>query len=143
MSLIAVFAVAQVAGHLSSGSPRSWDIITLGGYINPGITFTAEQQGDAINATFINSQFDGEIQIVSTFRLAFLYEDSWRIVPFTEDIPLIGLVTLPPEYRINHQITRDMVAVNLRPGNYRLFTQIRWGENVTTASYVWVDFDLE
>jgi hypothetical protein len=170
MSLIAVFAVAQIASRFTLGNPQNWDIITLEYMLNPGVTFTAEQYGDAINATLINSGFSGEIRVVSAFQLAFFFEDiwhvvpfsdeiqivstfqlafldennHWRIVPFNEEIPLIGLVTLPEGYRINHQITRDMVAVNLRPGNYRLFTQIWWEEyGGTTASNIWVDFDLD
>jgi hypothetical protein len=146
MSLLAVFAVAQVASRFSISNPQNWELTTFESPQPPNISFEVELPEHGITATLIN-QSNQEIQASAAFELIFQTENNeWRIVPFHEDITFAAAyVPLPPNYRITHRLSSDMLNVNLREGTHRIRTTINHEEStgVQKNSTAWVEFELQ
>jgi hypothetical protein len=135
ISLLMVFAIAQVASRFGTQNPRNWEVTAFENMYISGISFGISHTEDGLRVTLTNTS-EEEMRTAAAFDLALYSENEWRLVPFGPDTVFGTAVTLPPGYSATFSLTRDMLAVNLHPGTYRFRTTVN-------NSPVWVEFELE
>ena len=151
--LVAVLMVAGLSGCLALNQINydNWETYAFPAEEFAAISFRTERMEynpdfTAIHACLTNENAASEVMCGDYFRLMYQDGDTWRVVPFRDGISFndIGWLLEPGDSK-TFTLTHGMSKSKLRPGQYRMVTEI-WFDNAVgerETKTVWAEFRID
>ncbi len=128
--LVAALSIGLAANQVKSDPSSGWKSYQFPALLYDRVTLQTEANVyppsfEAIQAVLTNEQMESSINCGLAFVLTKQVGDSWRIVPFREDLAFTEeALPLPLGSSQTYRLTPDMLSVKLDAGNYRIATDI-------------------
>ena len=156
--LVVLFMVVFFINKSSGDNPNNWEIYSFP-YDNSNdpdnasnadikVSFdtdagTYSPSVDVINAKLVNTAIPGKLSCGRYFRLVRELGDEWRVVPFKDDVGFDDIaILLGISQSETYNVSRDMFAVDLIFGDYRIVTDVWYGEESRETLTVWAEFRI-
>ncbi len=146
--LIAALAIGFISNRPSAVSSSGWEVYYFPSYIDDHITFNTEAEIyppsiEAINAVLVNQEVETGLHCGKAFTLVKQVDDDWQVIPFTGAGFDSIAINLPVGASEKYSLTPDMLPVKLDTGNYRIVTDVWYGDEPTpVVRTVWSDFTI-